>query len=252
MAHDTYQGERPPGPDGMKGAPVQHDGREQLAARLQEVTRINLRPISSPMPAGFVGLAAATLLVAALNLGWMPATEGKNVAFALLAFVFTLQLAASIFGVLARDGVAGTGMGILAGMWGTTGLVLLFSPPGSTSKALGLLFIVAGVAMMWPAIGASMGKIAAAVVLWGTVLRFLTSGVYQWTASHTWQVITGWIGVVLCVVALYAALAMLLEGVAKRQVLPFGRRGRGREAAEGGLTDQIVTLVHEPGVREQL
>jgi uncharacterized protein len=37
------------------------------------------------------------------------------VALILIAFVFPLQLVASILGFLARDVVAGTGMGVLAG-----------------------------------------------------------------------------------------------------------------------------------------
>lgn len=254
MAHDADQRERSTDPDerGLMGAPVQQDGHRQLAERMEQITRITLRPISTPMPMGFIGLAAATLLVAAMNLGWVPASEGQNVAFALLAFTLPLQVSASIFGTLARDGVAGTAMAVLAGMWATMGLVLLFSPPGSTSDALGLLFLVAGIAMMWPAIGASMGKVGAALVLWFTVLRFLTSGVYQMTASHSWELITGWVGVLLCVLALYAALAMLLEGIQKKQVLPFGRRQRGRLASEGGLSEQVLDLAHEPGVRQQL
>ena len=50
-------------------------------------------------------------------------------AFALLAFVVPLQAAAAVFGTLARDGVAATGMAILTGTWGTFALVLLTSPP---------------------------------------------------------------------------------------------------------------------------
>jgi hypothetical protein len=34
-----------------------------------------------------------------------------------VAFVAPLQLIASLFGFLARDAIAGTGMGILAGTW---------------------------------------------------------------------------------------------------------------------------------------
>jgi succinate-acetate transporter protein len=204
------------------------------------------------MPMGFVALAVATLLVASLNLQWIPPSEGRIVALALIAFVFPLQLSTSIFGLLARDGVAGTAMAILAGTWLTTGLVMLTSPPGATSQALGILFVISAVALAWPAIGASMGKIGVAVVLFGTVTRFATAGVYQLTGDGAWAVVTGWIGVALGMFALYAALALLLEGVAKRPVLPMGRRGMGRMAAEGGLGAQIIDLTHEPGVRQQL
>ncbi len=60
------------------------------------------------------------------------------------------------------------------------------------------------------------------------------------------------IALALGALALLAALGALLEGVRGETVLPMGRRSRGRQAAEGGLAEQLVTLPHEPGVRVQL
>ena len=60
------------------------------------------------------------------------------------------------------------------------------------------------------------------------------------------------VGVVLFVFAVYAAFAALLENVEGRTVLPMGRRQKGRAAAEGGLTEQVIDVTHEPGVRAQL
>src|SRR3954453_958264 len=79
--------------------------------------RIVLRPLANPLPLGFLALAAGTLLLAGLQLGWLGAEEGQSVALALLAFVFPLQLIACVFGYLCRDVVAGTGMGVLSGAW---------------------------------------------------------------------------------------------------------------------------------------
>jgi len=101
--------------------------REELARRLELVTRVMLRPMASPMPIGFVGLAA-TVVVASMNLGWISSSQAHQVAIVLIAFVFPLQAVTSIFGVLTRDGVAGTAMAILAGTWLTVGLVMLTSP----------------------------------------------------------------------------------------------------------------------------
>jgi uncharacterized protein len=230
----------------------QEAARQELAARIERLARVNLRPMASPLPIGFVGLAGATIPLAALNLGWIAPAEGKTIALIMLAFVFPLQLSSSIFGMLTRDGVTATAMGILAGTWATVGLVMLTSPPGSTSDALGILFLVTGVAMLWPATGAWLGKLVPALVLTFASLRFLTSGVFQLTSSDTWERVTGWIGLVLGALALYAALAALLENVSKKTVLPMGRRQRAREAVEGGLTDQVIDLTHEPGVRNQL
>jgi succinate-acetate transporter protein len=257
VADHTDQGSVAADPDDGRVRPRSHAvpqeaAREELAHRLEQVARVTLRPMASPMPIGFIGLAGATLPLAALNLGLIAPAEGKTIALIMLAFVFPLQATSSVFGILTRDGITATAMGILAGTWATVGLVMLTSPPGSTSDALGLLLLVSGVAMMWPAMGAWLGKLVPATVLSVASLRFLSSGAYQLTSSVRWERITGWIGVALGGLALYAALAALLENVSKKTVLPMGRRQRGRLAVEGGFTDQVVDLTHEPGVRNQL
>jgi uncharacterized protein len=202
--------------------------------------RLMLRPIANPLPLGFLALAAATLLVSGLQLGWLGADQGKDVALVLIAFVFPLQLVTSVFGFLGRDVVAGTGMGILAGTWLSVGLVTLTSPPGSTSDALGLFLLIAAVAMLVPAAGAVSGKLVAVAVLGTTALRFACTGLYQLTASNTWGDIAGVVGLGLCAIAVYAALAMELEDARRTTVLPTGRRGAGRDVED------------EPGVRPQL
>jgi hypothetical protein len=67
------------------------------------------------------------LLVSGLQLGWLSVSEGEQVSLILLAFVVPLQLITAVFGYLARDVIAGTGMGILAGTW-------LQSPSSCTSR----------------------------------------------------------------------------------------------------------------------
>ena len=60
--------------------------------------RVVLRPIASPAALGFLGLAGATLTVAALQLDWVDKAEGSKVALILLGFTVPLQFVASIFG----------------------------------------------------------------------------------------------------------------------------------------------------------
>ena len=79
--------------------------------------------------------------------------------------------------------MAGTALGILSGTWLAVGLVLLSSPPGSTSDALGLFLLVAGAAMLLPATAALASRLVPALVLATTALRFLVTGVYQLTSA---------------------------------------------------------------------
>jgi uncharacterized protein len=200
-------------------------------------SRIMLRPLGNPLPLGFIALAGGTLLVSGLQLKWLEPAEGTQVALVLIAFVFPLQLVASVLGFLARDVVAGTGMGILSGTWLSIALVTLTGQPGATSDALGLFLLLAAVAMLVPAAAAAAGKLVATAVLATTSLRFATTGLYQLTASDGWKATAGAVELLLCALALYAALAMALEDALGRAVLPLGRRA----AIDG-----------EPGIRDQL
>ena len=103
---------------------------------VDHAARVVLRPIGNPLPLGFLALAGGTLLVSGLQLGWLQQEEGQQVALILIAFVFPLQLVASIFGFLARDVVAGTGMGVLAGTWLSIALIQLTGEPGSGKTRL--------------------------------------------------------------------------------------------------------------------
>jgi len=221
-------------------------------ALVRHSTRIVLRPIANPLPLGFIALATGTLLLSGLQLGWLKPTEGHLVATILLAFVAPLQLIASIFGFLARDAVAGTGMGILAGTWLSIALVTRDLPSAGTSDALGLMLLISAASMLIPAAAATLGKLLATAVLTTTAIRFAATGVYQLTAGAAWKEAAGLIGVVLAGLALYTAAAMLLEDVQRSTTLPTWRRGRGQASLEGNLADQLSRLEHEAGVREQL
>jgi len=213
---------------------------------------VTLRPIAGPLTLGFGALAVATVVVAGLQLGWIPTSETASVALILLVAVVPAQLLTSILGYLARDGVAGAGMGTLAGTWAAMGLILLTSDPGSTGRAPGLLLLVAGVVMLIPAAGAAMGKLVPAVVLATTSIRFVLTGIWELTGGNDWKIASAIVGLLLCSLAIYAAAADGLEDAAKRTVLPLGRHGKGAKAAAGDIRDQIAGIAHEPGVRQQL
>jgi uncharacterized protein len=228
--------------------PAERAAREELTSR----TLVTLRPIAGPLALGFFGLAAATFVLSGLQLGWVEPTEGKQVALCVLAFTVPLQFTAAVFGFLGRDGVAATGMGLLSGIWAAVGLVTFTGKPGSTSDALGLFLLVAGVAMWAPASAAVASKLVPALVLATAGLRFVVTGIYQLTANEAWENTAGVIGLALAAFAVYAAYAAEFEDVLKRPLLPLGRRGKGELATKGTYLDQIANVAHEPGVRQQL
>jgi succinate-acetate transporter protein len=213
--------------------------------------RVVLRPIGSPLPLGFLGLFVATLSFSAVQLGWVAQAQGSTVALAALVLTVPVQLIASVFGFLARDPVAGTGMGILAGTWATAGLATLTSPPGATSPGLGVVLLCSGAAMLVPAAGGRQKTVAASVMALSS-LRFMVTGVAEVSGAPGWMTLAGWTGVVLAALSLYAALAFELEGTDRRDVLPLWRRGAAKSAVQDDEDAQLSDVAHEPGVRKQL
>lgn len=101
-----------------------------------------LRPIGTPIPLGPAGLAIASLVQSGLSLGWVSSSETAQVGLILIVVPMVLQLLASIFAYLARDGATGTAFGVLATSWAAQGLMHLVL--GShTSGSLGLMMLTA-------------------------------------------------------------------------------------------------------------
>lgn len=213
--------------------------------------RVVLRPVGTPLPLGFLALAVATTAFAAVQLGWVPVDQGRIAALAALLFTVPLQLVACVFGFLARDPVAGTGMGVLAGTWGTVGASTLIAPPGTSSPGLGVVLIVAAVCLLVPAAGAR-GKLVAAAVMVVSAVRFAVTGAAEVTGSGGWLAAAGWVGLALAPLALYAAAGFEIEDVRRRTVLPLARTGDAAVALRGTPQEEVSAVAHEAGVREQL
>lgn len=56
----------------------------------------------------------------------------------------------------------------------------------------------------------------------------------------------------IAAIALYGGLALGLEDLQGKPVLPIGRRGAARRAFEGDLGEQVGPVESEAGVRKQL
>ncbi|HET6963723.1 MAG TPA: hypothetical protein VFH58_03060 [Acidimicrobiales bacterium] len=212
---------------------------------------IALRPIGTPLPLGFVGLAISAAVLSCLQLGWIPLTEQHQASLALIAFACPLEAVAMVLLFLARDAPTGAGMGVLSFSWVTLGLLLLTSRPGSTSAAVAVFLFAAGAAMLPAVISASISKLVPALILLMAAAKFVLTGVYEYTAWVSWERVAGWEGIVLGAVAIYGALAADLEGEMHRTILPMGRWGLGRRAIREGLAGQAGKLEREPGVRPQ-
>ncbi len=213
--------------------------------------QVTLRPIGTPLPLGFIGLFLATTAFSCLQLQWLAIDQQPTMAISVLAFTVPAQLLAAVFGFLARDPVAGTGMAILAGTWAATSIATLTAAPGAKTPGLGVVLLAAAVALLIPAAAATTKLVAAAVMALSS-MRFAVTGIAELTGAAGWATAAGWVGLLLAAAALYAAFAFEIEAARHHTILPLLRRGAGRAAVHASLDDQIQDLPHEPGIRRQL
>jgi uncharacterized protein len=225
--------------------------QEQVSSSPTRAARVMLRPLASPLPLGFLALAVATVAFASVQLSWIPQDQGHTVALGVLVLTVPLQFLAAVMGFLARDPVAATGMGILAGTWAAACLATLTSPPGTASEGLGVILLCSAACLLLPAAAARTKAVPALVVL-TSAARFAVTGIAELDGGRTWMHAAGWIGIALAGLSGYAALALELEGSESRTVLPLGRTGASKKALDGRISDQVEKVATEPGVRQQL
>jgi uncharacterized protein len=176
-------------------------------------------------------------------------TQAVAVGLILLAAPFVLQLLASVFSYLARDGATGAAVGVLATSWAAIGLVHIVSPPGERSGALGLLLVAAGGVLALSALAIFAVKPLPALVFSLAAARFMLGGIYELGGTSTWRNIAGVVGLVVLGLAAYSLLAFELEGEQRKPVLPTFRRASGAAAISDGVAAQVDGVAHEPGVR---
>jgi succinate-acetate transporter protein len=215
----------------------------------QEMTRIVLRPIGSPLPLGFFTVAIDNVLVSTLQWGLVPAIDRRAVA--LIVFpAFIVQAIAGLFALGARDSIAGTLMLSFATTWLIDALVFYVYPPGAAA-ALGVFYVVFAVFISFM-LASALLKRAIVAVLAVAAPRFLISGVADISGNQPLAKAGAVLGFLLAAVALYTAFALLLEDSRGREVLPIGRFGAARQATHGTLADELRGIERQPGVRRTL
>lgn len=212
--------------------------------------RIFLRPIGSPLTIGMSGLAIASLVQSGMDLGRVAKSQSVEVGLILISVPFVLQLLASIFSYLARDGSTGAATGVLATSWLALGLLHISSGSGRPLSSAGLLLISAGGVLALSAAVVSSTKPLPGSVFLLASLRFVLAGVYQLSMADVWNSEAGIAGLVVCAGALYCVVAFELEGQQRRPVLPTLRRGRAVLAASDEVAARLDGVNREAGVRQ--
>jgi succinate-acetate transporter protein len=223
----------------------------QTTTNHYQATRIMLRPIASALPLGFFSFGLGMLMIGMSAIGVIPVAELKSLGMILVFFVFPLEFLATIFAFLARDTMSATTLGLFTTSWLTLGLMNLTSVPGTRTITSGIYLFGFGGVVIILAVLALKAKAYFSALLTLAFGRMLFNGLYEvggWLLTYR---ISGYIALVLAVLAFYGGVALALEDAGHREVLPLFRRGKASEAFNG-YHDQLERLESEPGVRQQL
>jgi uncharacterized protein len=224
---------------------------------VEGATRFVLRPIASPLPLAFLSFGVGSGLQSGLQLGLVPRGEIPNLSLLFGGVVFPAMLLVGILAFLSQETLGATLLGLISFSWLGTALVNYASFPDTTSAAMGVFSLVpAAVLLLMGTVGV-LGKPLLSVVIALASARYGLNGVYELTASGGVQTSSGVVGCAILLASLYGGLALSLEDVQHRTVLPFGRRGEargyrgrsrrpGRTRREGGQYPQttIARRVH--------
>jgi uncharacterized protein len=214
--------------------------------------RVVVRPYGSPVPLGFFAFGIGMFLYAALGAGWVKPADQHTVGMLLALFVFPLQIVATVFAYLARDGAAGTALGLFSTSWLAGGVLLATATPGTLDRADGFYLIAFTIVILLLAGASIAGRPLLAAFLIVSSCRSLTSAVYELGGGRGWDTVAGWFAFASFVIALYGGMAFLLEDTLGRTLLPLARTGVARTAIESGLEDQLSAVEDEAGVRRRL
>ncbi|MFE5832455.1 MULTISPECIES: GPR1/FUN34/YaaH family transporter [unclassified Streptomyces] len=216
---------------------------------LRSMTRINLRPIASPMPLGFFTIAIASVMTGCLQLGLLDESARAAVALTVLP-AFVLQLLVSVLAFGARDVIAATLMAVFAGSWLPYSLIVLSGAAGGPEVlgVLNLALLCFGALMT----AVTRPKRALWLVLAVSLPRWAATGLAGVTGAEWLTRTSGALGLVVALVAMYTAFALMLEDMRSEQVLPVGRSGPAHLAVEGDLSVQLRNLERQAGVRRTL
>lgn len=216
------------------------------------ITRIVVRPLASALPLGFFAFGVGTVLLATLELKWLPATDNIPLVLIMLGYVAPLEMLPCIFSFLSRDTGAATTMGIFSAGWIVLGVTFLMMGADVKSVALGIFMIMDSLAIAALCIASFNAKPLMGVILGLSAVRFLLAAGIQLGAGPAIAIAAGAIGLLTGVFAVYGGMALLLEDTRQKTILPVFRKGNARQSIEGSLQDQLARLDSEAGVRQQL
>jgi succinate-acetate transporter protein len=156
--------------------------------------RIVVRPYASSLPLGFFAFGIGMLLLGGLANGWLHPSDRHTVGLILAAFVFPLELLATVVAFVARDAFGGTGLGLFSTSWLALGLANMSASQDAVSRTVGLYEFGFAFAVGLLAVAAFAGKPLIGAIMLVAAVRSSLSGVHEWGGPAALYTAAGWLG----------------------------------------------------------
>ena len=184
--------------------------------------------IADPVPLGLAAFGITTLMLSAVNSGWIGAAAVSAVLPMAVAFGGGAQVLAGMWAFRRGNTLAATAFTGFGAFWLSYWLLLNFFLPtvvksggaGEASQILGLYLFSWGLFTAFLFAASLAGSRAVQAVLALLTLTFFALCIGEWSASTTWHHIGGYLGIATAVAAIYAAFADLTNANFGRRILP--------------------------------
>ncbi len=230
-------------------ATMQSTGRAYGAASVEQGSTAGA-VIADPAPLGLAAFALTTMVLSAINAGWISAVNEPVVLGLAIAYGGSAQLLAGMWAFRKGNTFAATAFSSYGAFWLSFWLIVQFYVPmvkastiaeltktlGTAPSAgqlnvaltdhlnviLGLYLFMWGVFTAYMLIASLAGARAVQVVFLLLTLTFFALAIGKWNNSVDWTHIGGFLGVATAVAAFYTSFADVVNATFKRTVLPTG------------------------------
>jgi len=184
--------------------------------------------IADPAPLGLAAFGMTTLMLSAVNAGWIGAAATTAVLAMAVAFGGTTQLLAGMWAFRRGNTFAATAFSAFGAFWISFWLLLTQFVPavvkdggaGTADQIVGLYLFTWGLFTAYMFVASLAGARAVQAVFALLTLTFFALCVGAWGGGETWTHIGGYLGVATAVAALYASFADVTNASFKRRILP--------------------------------
>jgi uncharacterized protein len=184
--------------------------------------------VADPAPLGLAAFGITTMMLSAINAGWIGDAATSAVLAMAVPFGGTAQVLAGMWAFRRGNTFAATAFTSYGAFWISFFLLInFFAAPvikeggaGTASQIVGLYLFGWGIFTAYMFIASLAGARAVQLVFALLALTFFALCAGEWAGSLTWHHAGGYLGIATAAAALYASFADVTNASFSRRILP--------------------------------